>query len=395
MRPGRPIGLVRPLVPILGRPRRPGRRGLVPLVWRSRRPRAGRPFAPPAGRPHATSLHFGISLRLTWASTAAAGAATERILERIVGEAFRAASASVSGPGSARRRLPALIRLCRQDRGRAAPAAGGDSALSFPSSPFGAGAADLRGRLAASPPDDLPMRPMRRKARTATPADRPAIAIHAAVASRNDPARPAPAAHRVLSRRPGIRANAAVAGETPARPEREIAAPVWRDREARLGRSRSESGPASARSGAILAWRESRVWRGSAAASAPRPGIAAWPVPSGSRPARNELIWREPAAAGAPRPGIAAWPNPSGSKPARTELVWREPAEAEKRDAAAPEAGVSLPRAWSGDTVVHSRQASAAAAAAAVPTPNVAQLVDEVVRRLERIGRDERLRRGL
>jgi hypothetical protein len=384
MRSSRPIGILRLLVPILVRPRRPGGRGLVPLIWRSRRARAPRPFPRLVGRPNCLSLHFGIGLRLIWASRAAAGAAagaaTERSLERIVREAFRDASPPFSGPGSTARRLPALIRPYRLSCRGAAPAggAGAGRGAPFHSWQVGATAAAARRGPTASRAGEDPA-PSRRRQAARTYADRPALAVQ--------PAAPLPTGHSgamrfapgvLPSRRPRMlplaRAESEIA-RWPARIDRTIR--LWRGAEAPArppffeptigARPRFGADPEVARPGAIL------VWRDSAGRDAPRPSLAAL----------------------APRPSLAAWPGLSVSPRARTEMVWREPAAAETRAESGSQVWPSPSPASGSDTVVHSPQASAPAVPMPLPAPDVGRLVDEVVRRLERIGRDERLRRGL
>ena len=80
------------------------------------------------------------------------------------------------------------------------------------------------------------------------------------------------------------------------------------------------------------------------------------------------------------------------------ELVWRRPApdEATAEGRAVSESvsprAMPTPASWRGEAQAG---ASRPAAAAAIPPVEMGRLVDEVVRRLDRIGRDERLRRGL
>lgn len=98
---------------------------------------------------------------------------------------------------------------------------------------------------------------------------------------------------------------------------------------------------------------------------------------------RSIMVWRGPAPAGAPPPR------------ARTGLVWRDPVADGMRGEAMAAGGAASPPGRGADALVQSRQAPAPPPAVATPAPDVGRLVDEVVRRIERIGRDERLRRGL
>jgi hypothetical protein len=113
---------------------------------------------------------------------------------------------------------------------------------------------------------------------------------------------------------------------------------------------------------------------------------------------RAALVWR---GEGQGSDGIAARHSYPPARPApAAEMVWRRPAPGSAPDesgifgaAAAADAWPEAPRA--------DRPSLPAAPAPAAPAPAVLQpleinrLVDEVVRRLDRIGRDERMRRGL
>ena len=134
---------------------------------------------------------------------------------------------------------------------------------------------------------------------------------------------------------------------------------------------------------AMAARPQARI-RGQAAASplAPRPAAA--------------LVWRQKSARGETAPPSAALTYASPSRP--TELVWRRPAPVEPGSETACDARAASraarrrrPAAWRGETRAG---ASAPAAPTALQPVEMGRLVDEVVRRLDRIGRDERMRRG-
>jgi hypothetical protein len=119
--------------------------------------------------------------------------------------------------------------------------------------------------------------------------------------------------------------------------------------------------------------------------------------------ARAALVWRSEGRDDAfpATPGYAQARGPS-----RTDLVWRRSAPGPARDEAGAShyasASASASAAWRGDGEVRAdlpappvRSSPAAAAPAAIQPAEMSRLVDEVVRRLDRIGRDERLRRGI
>jgi hypothetical protein len=117
-------------------------------------------------------------------------------------------------------------------------------------------------------------------------------------------------------------------------------------------------------------------------------------------PPRPALVWR---GEGRGMDGIAAAPiYPRAYSEAAAELVWRRPAPGSAPDQARIFGGAAAAGARPGEIHVRAdRPSMTSVAASAAPAPSVLQpmeinrLVDEVVRRLDRIGRDERMRRGL
>lgn len=113
------------------------------------------------------------------------------------------------------------------------------------------------------------------------------------------------------------------------------------------------------------------------------------------RPPAARRIWRDPSAsrATAPEPGA---PSRSGGRVAgRTDLVWRDPAGAEANGGAMIDSPAARPPAGTARPAAPDSPPAAAPAVAPAPALDLGRLVDEVMRRIERIGRDERLRRGL
>jgi len=114
---------------------------------------------------------------------------------------------------------------------------------------------------------------------------------------------------------------------------------------------------------------------------------------------RAALIWRRGEEGGA-RFGAAPI-HSTTHRTSRTELVWRRPPAGPERDEASAAPGAASAAAHGEVFVRADRPASppvsapAAAAPSALAPAEMGRLVDEVVRRLERIGRDERLRRGI
>jgi hypothetical protein len=110
------------------------------------------------------------------------------------------------------------------------------------------------------------------------------------------------------------------------------------------------------------------------------------------------LIWRREIASGGTAAAASALPGATARRGA--ELVWRRPApaEASSEGRAAPEAAspraapAPAPAAWRGEA---QGAPGHPMGPSAIPPVEMGRLVDEVVRRLDRIGRDERLRRGV
>jgi hypothetical protein len=119
----------------------------------------------------------------------------------------------------------------------------------------------------------------------------------------------------------------------------------------------------------------------------------------GSRP-RAALVWR---GEGRAMDGIAAAPfHARAYSKAAAELVWRRTAPGSAPDQAGIFGGAAAAGARPGEVHVRAdRPSMTSVAAPAAPAPAMLQpmeinrLVDEVVRRLDRIGRDERMRRGI
>jgi hypothetical protein len=126
------------------------------------------------------------------------------------------------------------------------------------------------------------------------------------------------------------------------------------------------------------------------------------PSPESSRPPlpRAALVWRKAVVDGE---SLAATHRHRGAfGVSGSERVWRRPAAATVRDATGGAEGGATTVVARDDGYVRAAPsvaptpvAPAAPPAAAMPPAEMSRLVDEVVRRLERIGRDERLRRGL
>lgn len=106
----------------------------------------------------------------------------------------------------------------------------------------------------------------------------------------------------------------------------------------------------------------------------------------------SALTWRGPTTGKIPSGIPGARRARSSTAPA---LVWRNAEPARQSAELATTVQGPSPVAPSPAVVADAPAAPVRPAGAAVPAPDMARLVDEVVRRLERIGRDERMRRGL
>jgi hypothetical protein len=352
-----PIGIIRPLVTVARRLR--GLRApLAPMVWR-RRPRRAGPISilrvvQPAAVPAATNV--AVNLQLAWPICAPAAPAPGTIIERVLRQTFRA------GREGARVESNRLFRLV-ETIWRTGPA--GAQALPSPTvapRPPRATAelewpAPVRRSRSpfADPGDGAPPRPManRAAAMRMVLASRP----EAGAADPPDPARPLPPRRRL----PAV--------------ERVAASPAAAA--ARAGFRRRPMPAFGLAAPDPIA---------QAPAQAARPAPLLWKQAKGAGPLATALL-----EAGSVAAAPASW------KP-RTALIWRDPPADETRPGPRRATDGAVPAAWRDSAAFTAGGAMAAAPAAppaAVQPPDMGRLVDEVVRRLERIGRDERLRRGL
>jgi len=220
---------------------------------------------------------------------------------------------------------------------------------------------------------------------------------------RDAPAKEAAVAHALYGGHAPRRASAEAAG---ARPRAGSASPSFAPPRRRwdiqmLGRepkaarvSIIAASPVSGREpkGALL-WREGLTARG------PRRSVRADARTAEANrapsPPQTALIW--PKAAIGPGLPQAARPSAPAARPPRTILVWRNAAAGGPAHEEMPAPFAAAPAAWRAGAAAQAAPATAAAAPAqpAAQAPDMGRLVDEVVRRLERIGRDERLRRGI
>lgn len=371
MRPRPPIGIVRPLVPILGRIRRSRRGGLAQMIWRRGRKRARPPFAARAARPLASSFHYSINLALTWPSLGTPRTPGEWKLERILRERLRAKSPSPLQPGAGQRRLPASVERLRRSRRGAMTAGNVDSR--------GATGPALSRAVATTPP--------RRGGARVEPGGEGPIGR----ARRRSPV------DGIFAGRPSAARSSARQGIPSGSGARTDGDPA-----PRLPRGRQTGGDAGATVARMA--RQART-----VAMRPERGVrAGLPPPAGrtGRPPRSDvgtatrhrpsqLVWRDLLAPQAERSRATLDARASGPRRARAELVWRDPAAAERQGEPLFESRISPPPVRDVEAAGPARTAAAPVSAAPIPAPDVGRLVDEVVRRLERIGRDERLRRGL
>jgi hypothetical protein len=136
------------------------------------------------------------------------------------------------------------------------------------------------------------------------------------------------------------------------------------------------------------------AWRGAARAEGSES-----PAAGGSPPARSRtaLAWRSEAAS---RENEAASPVHANGRKSATELVWRRPAAGTGQTEAGSSHGAravtpSQPEIRADRSATYVPPAPPAPAPAAIQPAEMNRLVDEVVRRLDRLGRDERMRRGI
>lgn len=357
MRPVRPIALIRLLVPTTGRVQKVRAR-LVPMIWRLR-PRRMRSISilracHPAPAPAPAPANVSISFNLVWPAWSPAAIAPAALVERVVHRIFRA------GQDGSRVETNRLLRLV-EEVWRNGSAAG------------------------QAPP---PRTPEPRRS-IATPLD------HEAALSRSIRRRRAFADE--ISQWPETRPIRAMVFSGPARRRAESMIAVRRA----LPRRR----PAAVElDRASPSARASRIGNPLLSRAAPATAAGEWAAsPMKPEPRPIGMIWRRKGRGGAPAalsphaPVAAGAAIPPGWKP-RTALVWRNPPSED--EASAPAGQIDrLTAASSRDpafAVSPSSFAPPAAGAAPAPAaaPDMGKLVEEVVRRLERIGRDERLRRG-
>jgi len=400
MKAPRPVGVLRLLAPLLGRARR--RRGgpLVPMIWRRRvqarpgtRGRAARPVIV------APAHHWSLNLILVWPARTAARTAPMRTIETRMQEIFRAGREA--GAGEARRLACLVERLWLHSGKPGTPAPAISSAATV-----------------AEPASSLPALSVGHDTQSAPPrrAGQPVpVAAQAGGVSRLWPRARMIAARATLSA-PAPGASAPPAREAAAGPA-SVGAAGPDGRSSRLaGQERALRPP---RAGPVRAWHEFPAPRPpagrDAAASFPlrtptgplRRGAEA---PSGrpraersrSSPPRTTFVWRKGETGGE---SVATAPvHSTAYRTSRTELVWRRPpADPARGETGAAEGGSTSVAAPNPVFVRADRPAMSTASAPTAPSPapaalqpaEMSRLVDEVVRRLDRIGRDERLRRGI
>ena len=337
----RPIGAIRLLAPILGRARRRWRGGpLAPMIWRRR------PCAQPASAPQKPAAPLAIAhshivnLTLVWPAGIAARAAPLRQVERTLRERFSAGRE----PG----RLVTLVERLWLHPGEA-----GSRAMAAP----------------------LP-------ASTSQPAHR-----------RQD----APGISRPRDGRTALDfVTASRDAETPvAKVLRVPAQPLRKPRPMRAGALRQGKAPPAAETRLSRAPAPT-AWRVAAAPADSQPAASRLP----SRPSAP-LVWRKDEA-GVESP-VATRRQGHAERMPGAEIVWRRPPPAPARngDGAAHDAAAYAPgrsdsyaRAYRPSSPAYAAP-SAPPQAAAIQPAEMSRLVDEVVRRLDRIGRDERMRRGI
>ena len=396
MKTPRPLGVLRLLAPMLGRGRRRWRGGpLVPMIWR-RRARARPAPGEKQARPTSIFRTYAFNLNLIWPARTAAPAAPTRILETRTHEIVRAGR---DAGARETRRLVALVERLRLRPDKA----GTPGAASSPAAPA--------------------REPMPRPPATDTRPDAP----HASPHRDGPPAQPSMRAGGAPRLWPRVRKAArtalpAPAGGAPAHltPDAAPAGPASAVRAAAGGPHTRPAGRARtqppSRAGAMRIFHESRMVglpSGDSAAPIPtrmlagtlrrheeaRAGGARAEESRPSRP-RAPLVWRSGEAQDQSAGAAPAYST--AHRISRTELVWRRPPAGPARDEAGSAPGAASASAAHSDVFVRADRpaashpsAPAAPAPAALPPAEMGRLVDEVVRRLERIGRDERLRRGI
>lgn len=351
-----PIGRIRPLAATAGQLRML-RAPLVPMIWRrAARParaisilHAAQPAPVPAGTPN-----IAINIHLAWA---AAPPKPAMVIERILHQIFRA------GRDGARVETNRLFRLV-ETLSRAMPPA--RASLPGPASVPGMrrGAARLEWADAAdrsSPRFAEPGEPSwsSQMARRAT-----AMRVPASMPSGSRDVDPPALARHAMPRRHRLEAEPVITGPGL------VARTCLRQRPRPAARPIAEPPPGTVRDAPVGA--TPRIWKKARGGSA-TPGFAPFETGNSVTP-------------------------PASWKP-RAALIWRSPSSDDARQEPMRGADVAFAAsAGQGIALLTAARAPApqpAAAPAAVQAPDMNRLVDEVVRRLERIGRDERLRRGL
>lgn len=359
MKPGKPISIVRPLVPAAGRIRTV-RVAPVPMIWRPRRRRgdavsilrAAQPAPAPA------PVNVSVSLNMVWPACPPAAVAPATMFERVIRQIF---GARRDGPRIETNRLLRLVETVWRT---------GPGAASLPPPPP---SRRPRSTISGLDPGVRPSRshPRRRTVDdTASPGSRPWASRPSRTAVRPDLGRRA--AGRLIAARPSA-----------------LRLPL------------ASVDPATAPPPAPTLRIASRFPSRAARASSPRESTARPPKPEAGPVA---TMWRQAGRAG---PRLAVAPSepffagsavPPSWRP-RTTLVWRDPPPDEDGRETAARVNRSMPASSPGPAVFGVAPPMSAAAAAPAPAPaqgpDMGRLVEEVVRRLERIGRDERLRRGL
>lgn len=345
MMPRRPLGVLRLLSPILGRALRRRRGPSAPMIWRRSRRAGPAPQPAPAVRTTILAPRCTLNLKLVWPAGTAARTGP------IGGQEVRTQNVTrETGADGAREthRLTTLVERVWLHSGKAVSSSARDAAPARPAaSPAGSPAAETQPRQGAATLSPTPLL-------WARPQAGPVAQLPGRAAMR--------AGATGLPRRVPMTAPAAARGEVKVGAPPAARAPaeiLWRSVSPEAGTARAQSGPR--RAPAALVWRDGT---GGGNAAPAMPAFA-----GGSGRPRADLIWRRPA----PNPAIETGNGPTSASP-------RGPATAEP---------------WRGETRIRADRAQPAAAPAAMLPAEMNRLVDEVVRRLDRIARGERLRRGL
>jgi hypothetical protein len=338
----RPLGTIRPLATMFGRARRRWRGGpLVPMIWR--RPlRARLVPVPNMTRPAPSAPAHGFNLILVWPAGTAARAGPMRRSDTRTHEVIH--MGRDAGPRGTNR-LVTLVELLWLRSNKDSPP-----------------------RESGTP--EAWVAPSRQVTDLAPPA--------------GTAPRVWPRANKIGARDADVQAGGA--------PRLQPRVPAIRHgQEARVSRPVTRIGEATA---AMVPVRPvaAMTWRG-----APPPAEApAADVRRPSRP-RAALVWRSGTDSGA---SLAASPSPAYGRRPSADLVWRSPAAGtDQEEGGAPHraraATVNDSEIRADRPLAPAPPRPAAPPAAPIQPAEMSRLVDEVVRRLDRIGRDERMRRGI